>query len=662
MVNSILLKNLSLKNFKGLKDLTIDFGEITNIFGENGTGKTTIQDAFNFLLFDKDSKDSTKFDVQPLDKDNNPIHNLETIIEAILDIDGKEVALKRVYKEKYSKVRGTAKLDFKGYESQYYVNEVPKKVGEYKQFISELLDEKLFKLITNPQYFASLPWKDRRAIITEIVGDMDCNSVIDSKKDLEPLRKHLNDNTVDDFVKANKSKINQLKKDRAQMPSRIDEVNNSIQEFDFDGLDIQRRGVIAGIKNIDEQLLDKSKANEGLFKLKTALLEKRQELTEAEYKFKANVNKPKMEVEGKIRSTEINIRHLNMNINEFEKEVKRNQDHIDNTLLKRNNLLNAYKEIKNSKFVFDEATCICPTCKRKFETSDIEAKREELEGNFNSNKAKKLKENIAEGKSTAAKIEELKSKNESLNKKIEDEENMLAATKKSLETLQGKLNSFKTEIEDPEEIKYIKQEIYSLESQIQSYKKEDTTELNNKKEELQEQLRELDKQLAHKEVNEKAKERIKDLEEEEIRLSEKIAELEGLEILSEEFIRTKVELLEEKVNSKFKYVKFKMFKNQINGGLEETCEPCINGVPYSSNLNSAAKINAGLDIINTLCNHYDINAPIFIDNRESTNKIIDVDSQIINLIVSKDKKLKIENQIDILEEAKKIGKQLEKNK
>lgn len=643
MVNSIFLKNLSLKNFKGIKDLTIDFGKVTNIFGENGTGKTTIQDSFTFLLFDKDSKDSTKFDVQPLDKDNNPIHNLETIIEAILDIDGKEVALKRVYKEKYSKVRGTAKLDFKGYESQYYVNEVPKKVGEYKQFISELLDEKLFKLITNPQYFASLPWKDRRAIITEIVGDMDCNSVIDSKKDLEPLRKHLNDNTVDDFVKANKSKINQLKKDRNQMPSRIDEVNNSIQEFDFDGLDIQRRGVAAGIKNIDEQLLDKSKANEGLFKLKTALLEKRQELTETEYKFKANANKPKMEIEAKIGSAEINIRHLNMNINEFEKEVKRNQEYIDNTLgLKRNNLLEIYNNIKNSKFEFNEENCICPTCKRKFETNDIEAKREELEGNFNSNKAKKLKENIAEGKSTAAKIEELKSKNESLNKKIEDEENMLAATKKSLETLQGKLNSFKAEIEDPEKIKYIKQEIYSLESQIQSYKKEDTTELNNKKEELQEQLRELDKQLAFKETNKKAKSRIKELEEEETKLSEKIAELEGLEILSEEFIRTKVELLEEKVNSKFKYVKFKMFKNQINGGLEETCEPCINGVSYSSNLNSAAKINAGLDIINTLCSHYGVQAPIFIDNRESTNKIIPVESQVINLIVSKDKKMKVE--------------------
>lgn len=643
MVNSIFLKSLSIKNFKGIKDQRINFGKVTNVLGENGTGKTSIQDSFTFSLFDKDSKDSTKFDVQPLDKDNNPIHNLETVIEVVLDIDGKEVVLKRVYKEKYSKVRGTAKLDFKGYESQYYVNEVPKKVGEYKQFISELLDEKLFKLITNPQYFSSLPWKDRRSIITEIVGDLDNKVVLDSKKGLEPLKVHLEDKSLNDFMKANRSKINQLKKDRMQMPSRIDEVNNSIQELDFDGLDVQRRGVAAGIKNIDEQLQDKSKANEGLFKLKVALMEKKQELTEVEYKFKANANKPKMELEGSIRSTEMNVRHLNMTLDELQEEVKRNQEYIDNLLLKRKNLLKAYDEIKDSEpKEFNEENCICPTCKRKLETNDIEAKRKELEENFNSDKAERLKKNIAEGKSVAAKIKELKSKNESLNKKIEDEKNMLAAAQKSLSALKDKLNNFKADIEEPEEIKSIKSEIEDLQTQINNFKAENTSELQLKKQELQEQLRELDKQLAFKEANEKAKARIKELEEEESKLSEKIAELEGLEILSEEFIRTKVELLEEKVNSKFKYVKFKMFRNQINGGLEECCEPCINGVPYSSNLNSAARINAGLDIINTLCNHYGVNAPIFIDNRESTNKIIPVESQVINLIVSKDKELKVE--------------------
>ncbi|MBO0558966.1 hypothetical protein EXQ37_03785 [Clostridium botulinum] len=173
---------------------------------------------------------------------------------------------------------------------------------------------------------------------------------------------------------------------------------------------------------------------------------------------------------------------------------------------------------------------------------------------------------------------------------------------------------------------------------------------------------EIDKLLATEEINNKNKNRIAELEDLEKELSSKIAKLEGQEILAEEFIRTKVELLEEKVNSKFKYVKFKMFKDQINGGLEECCEPLVGGVPFTSNLNTAAKINAGIDIINTLSRFYGVRAPIFIDNRESVNKLIETDSQIINLFVSEDKELRIENKINILKEASKIAKQLEKNK
>lgn len=643
MVKEIILKSLKIKNFKGIKDLSVDFGKITNVFGGNGTGKTTIQDGFSFLLFDKDSKDSTKFDVQPLDKDNNPIHNLETIIEAVLVIDGIETVLRRVYREKYSTVRGTSKQEFKGYESLYYVNEVPKKVNEYKSYISNLLDENLFKLITNPQYFASLPWKDRRAIITEIVGDLDHKAVIDYKKDLEPLRAYLNHNTVDDFIKANKSKINQLKKDRLQIPSRMDEVNNSIKDLDFESLAVQRKEVAASIKSIDEQLQDKSKANEGLFKLKTTLLEKQHQLTKLEYEFKSNVNRPKESIESNIRSVEINIRHIKANIDDLTREMKINHASIEELESKRNQLLKKYTDTKNSRFEFDEENCKCPMCNRKFETDDIEKKKAELEEEFNSQKAKKLERNIAEGKSVAARKAEYENRIKELNEKVEEEKSLLISKEKTLDALKDKLQKLKTEqIEEPEEIKNIRNEIKNLESEIKNFKVEDESDLRHKKQELQSELQQLDKQLAYEEMNKKARDRIRELEDEETKLSEKIAELEGLEILSEEFIRTKVELLEERVNSKFKYVKFKMFRNQINGGLEECCEPCIKGVPFTSNLNTAAKINAGLDIINTLCSHYGVNAPIFIDNRESINKIIETSSQIINLIVSKDKAIKVE--------------------
>jgi DNA repair exonuclease SbcCD ATPase subunit len=644
MVREILLKTLKIKNFKGIKDLIIDFKRETNIFGENGTGKTSIPDSFNFLLFDKDSKDSAKFDVQPLDKNNNPIHNLETIIEALLEIDGRAVTLKRVYQEKYSKVRGTAKQEFKGYESQYYVNEVPKKVTEYKAYIGELLGENLFKLITNPLYFAALPWKDRRAIITEIVGDLKHEVVIDTKKELEPLRVHLNNNGIDDFIKANRSKINKLKKDREQLPSRIDEVNNSIHEIDFEALASNRRELIEGIKNIDEQLQDKSKANEGLYQLKTSLLDKQQKLTELEYRFKANANKPKETLEANIRSAEANARHIKMNIEYMEGEKEDLEKYIKNVLVpKKSNLLNTYKDTKRSAFEFDEETCTCPMCNRKYEADDIENQREELEGKFNSEKAKKLERNIAEGKAVANEITAKSNKIEELNKKISSEELLLSSTQKSLEALKEKLSALDTtNIVYPEEIIKLRNEIEDLNTKINNFKAEDVSELKQKKQEMQYQVQDLDEKLAYKNINEKSKARIKDLEKEEAKLSEKIAVLEGLEMLSEEFIRTKVELLEEKVNSKFKYVKFKMFRNQINGGLEECCEPCIKGIPFTSNLNTAAKINAGLDIINTLCKYYNVNAPIFIDNRESTNRIIYVDSQVINLIVSKDKTLKVE--------------------
>lgn len=641
---NIELKNIKIINFKGIKDLLVDFGKVTDISGENGLGKTSIQDAFTFLLFDKDSKDNSKFDAQPLDADNNPIHNLETVIEATLIVDGKEIALKRIYKEKYTKVRGTSKIDFKGYESEYYVNEVPHKVTEFKNYIGSLLNEDTFKLITSPTYFSSLEKKKRMEIITAIVGDLDNMAVLDAKKELEPLRKHLTEHTLNDFKKMTRDKVNKLKVDRAKLPVRIDEATKSIQEFEFEALDIQKRSTDAGIKSIEEQLQDKSKDNEGLYTLKSELREKESALLDLEYKIKANLNKPREILESDIRTKETSIRHLNVVLDEHKESIHRKKSKIDSELqYKRNSLLEKYKAIKESKFEFDEESCKCPTCLRKFETDDVEAKRAELEGNFNTDKARRTKENIADGKATNLEIETINKQIIDLDVKTEEQKGALALIQKSLDVKKEELETLKTTpVGESLETKAIKIEIATLENKIKDYKVADTTELTAKKTELITSLKEIENQLAFKDTNEKTLKRIEILKDEEINASEKIAELEGLEILSEDFIRTKVQLLEETVNSKFKYVAFKMFRNQINGGLEEVCEPCINGIPFASNLNTAARINAGLDIINTLCSHYGVNAPIFIDNKESVNKTIDVDSQAINLIVSKDKKLKVE--------------------
>jgi exonuclease SbcC len=641
----ITLGKLKIINFKGINELEVDFGKETNIYGENGTGKTTIQDAFSFLLFDKDSKDSSKFDVQPVDKKSNPIHNLETVIEAILDVDGKELILKRTYKEKYTKVKGTSKVDFKGYESEYYINEVPHKVTEYKKNIGALLNEDIFKLVTNPVYFSSLDKKKRMEIITEIVGDLDNMDVLDAKKNLEPLRKHLTEYTVNEFMKMIRSKVNKLKDDRSKLPIRIDEANKSIQEFEFATLEKQKISIETEIKNIEEQLQDKSKENEELYSLKAQLMKKQSELMELEYSINSTKNKPREALESDIRTKESSIRHLNVVIEDFEEAINRKKIMITDALNpRRSRLLEEYKAIKEFQFEFDEESCTCPTCKRKFETDDIEVEKTKLQSNFNLEKAKKTERNIAEGKANKLEIEKAELELVDLESKMSEQKAALASSQKALNLKKVELESFKTSpIEESAEVKSIKKEIETLELKVKDFKVADVAELKSKKDKLQSELRTLENQLAFKETNEKTIKRIEDLEAEESKSSEKIAELEGLEILSEEFIRTKVALLEEKVNSKFKYVTFKMFRNQINGGLEEVCEPCFEGVPYGSNLNTAARINCGLDIINTLCNYYKVNAPIFVDNAESVNQLIPVESQIIRLVVSKDKELKIEN-------------------
>lgn len=640
----IKIKQLILQNFKGIKDLNINFSDITNIFGENGTGKTTIQDAFTFLLFDKDSKDSAKFDVQPLDGNNNPIHNLETVIEATLNLDGKDLIIKRIYKEKYSKIRGTSKTELKGYESDYYINEVPQKLTEYKKFIGELLNEETFKLITNPVYFSSLHWTKRKEIIMQIAGNLSNLEVLKQRKELEPLREHLEKYTADEFSKVIKSKIFKMKDDRDELPVRIDEANKSIQEYEFETLEREKIELRRKIDEINEKINDKSKVDEEFYKLKSELVKKESELGTLNYSLQAESKKASLEIEDEINSSEYKLKRFLYNAEILKNDKNRSEKELNNLKITREQLLSEYKEIKERTFKFDEESCICPTCKRKLEIEDIEKTKQEMFENFNLKKAADTASNITKGKQSKEDISELENEIIDFEKEIVKNNEAAEKEKENLKTLQEKreILNMNTKIVKTDEIITKEKEIESLNLKIKNFKADDLTEIKTEKRELENQLQEINSKLSYKNINSATRKRITELETEETNLSETIAEFEGLQMLLENFVRTKVKLMEENINSKFKYVKFKMFKNQINGGLEECCEPCVDGVPFATNLNTAARINAGLDIINTLCRHYEVNAPIFVDNRESVNKLIETDSQIINLIVSKDKTLKVE--------------------
>ncbi|KEI12765.1 DUF2813 domain-containing protein [Clostridium novyi] len=649
MAKKIVLKNLSIKNFKGIKDLTIKFSPVTNIFGENGSGKTSIFDAFNFLLFDKDSEDRTKFEIQPLDSFNNKIHNLETEVEGILLLDDHEVTLRKIYKEKWVKPKGKAEQELRGYETLYYVDDIPKKQKEYKEYISSIVDEKLFKLVTNPLYFASLEWKKRREILLNICGDIEDSEVINNDTRLQPIEEYLNKGQkIEEAKQAIKGKTKRLKEDREQIPSRIDELVNSIgEEINSNDFEEKKKNIEQEINFIDSKIVDKSKSSEELldkkehyFSLKNEYNEKLAAAKEEQIKNSkvSKIRKNIMEIKHEVEICEQSSNNHKFKLDMLEKNIKRNNENL--AILR-----NEYKDIRDKRLEIDENNFMCPTCKRKFEDADIEQKKKELEENFNSQKANDIKSNKKAGmklkEETDKLIEETKTIKENIDKdnsKIEDKKKEIEALKKELE-LQKETSQEEITFDGKEELV---NKINALAEEINNFKQEDTTTLKNNKRQLQDELQAINKQLALKEVNARTKKRIEELEEKERDLSIQIAKLEQQEILCQEFIKSKVNLLEDKVNKMFKYVKFRFVKEYNSGGIEEDCEPIVGGVPFGTNLNTAAKINAGIDIINTLSSHYGVQAPIFIDNRESVNDLIDSNSQIVNLVVSQDKVLRVE--------------------
>lgn len=380
---------------------------------------------------------------------------------------------------------------------------------------------------------------------------------------------------------------------------------------------------------------------------------------ELESKAVQEAQKPLKDIQNSIAEIESEVRMKAIDVTDMEAAIKRLQS--------SSNLLNEEVKVKKDKqqglrkewsttmqeaFEFDDTQTVCPCCGRPYETEKIAEIRQNAESTFASSKKERLDSIATEGKKLGDKIAELveqvckntseitkyKCKIAEIEKEIEGEKAELLDLEKQKENFDNA-----TELVVPGMEEIVK-EIALVEADIKAFETTDNSILKEKKKELQEQLEGINKQLNAKDNNSKLLARIEELKAEEKTLNVKIADLEGRLYLGEEFIRTKVELLESSINEKFGgAVTFKLFNNQVNGGLSECCEAMVDGVPFS-NVNTAGRINAGLSIIKTLSEHYGVQAPIFIDNRESINNIVDFKGQIINLKVDKNKTLKIESE------------------
>lgn len=637
-MKNVRLKQMKLRNFKGTRDLSIDFDcKDTNIYGRNETGKTTIVDAFMWLFFNKDSSGASDFDIKTKNSQGEYLHNLEHSVEATLDVDGTVTKFMKVYKEKYTKQRGSTAATFTGHTTDYFVGDVPKKKKEYDAQVNELFDSKYFQIITDPFYFnEKMKWQDRRSLLIDICGDVDALEVVNSNKELAPLCKVMPGKTIDEYRLQLKSQMKPINDELKAIPIKINEaqlaIPNEIESIDEEKLSfINNR--ISELENQRTLALSGGAVAEKeteLIKLRNKKLMLQQEVP--------NVKQLKDE----LYSLSIQEDSLQRKVERANESIKFKQSQQKENEEQRASLRERYMRINAMQY--DESKNICPHCKQQLPADQIADFMEK----FNIDKSHQLERMNNDGIALKEEFDKradeiiILSNDVELNQKaINDLQAAIAEKQQEIDNIQ---NEFKTK-QQPK-LNAIDEKIVECEREIDMLKNNAGTSTSAIDEEisvLKEQRSEIESIKAKQQVAEIQKKRIAELEAREKELADQYNYMDKMLYLTDLFIKTKVNMLTEKINSYFKLCNFKLFNEQVNGGVEECCEVTVDGVSYRD-LNNAKTINAGLDIINTVCRYVDTQAPIFIDNCEAVNETLKTESQQIRLYVTKkDESLRIEN-------------------
>lgn len=638
-----IIKQISLQNFKGCNNATYTFdGKNVTVCGPNGSGKTTIFDAFTWLLFGKDSLDNAKFEIRPLDKNGKQIDNVEICVVATLEIDGKEVELKKTQKQNWVKKRGTQNPVLQGNVNEYEIDGYPRSEKDYKEYINGIVSDDLFKMLTNPTYFPNMPWKEQRAVIMKLVTKVSDVELAKKLKKFAPLVDEIEKApSIDDIKNKYQKSLNELKKKQVELPVRIDEISNSKVDIDVAELELLKNSLNEQIADVKSKIADANKQFEERQKLSDGIMELK--FAESDLVRKANEDniKESREIEDKIADKKFLVSKVKKTISDTEKEIVLNKDvikHYETELNKARDEWNAEKERE-----FDENSLICPYCKQEYSADKKEQLRadfkvhKEAELNRITDKGNKAKENLEIEKTTLSRLEA----------ELPEHKKSLKMLNNAIASLEKQLSELPTSIDmtGTDEYKAIQSQLAEKEQAMSQMNSADEVRksLNAELEDLQSQLIECEKKIAMSQKNIEIDERIEELQAEQREVAQKIADVEKMLYLLDEFIKYKLDKISDSINAMFEGISFKLFDIQLNGGVKEVCECTVNGVPYGS-LNNGHRIIAGLQIIKALQKLYGAYLPIFIDNAESVNdfNLPDMDCQLIKLKVSDDKDLRIE--------------------
>lgn len=647
-MRKIFVKSLSLVNFKGVRELDLQFVDGENMIGgSNGTGKTTVFDAFTWLMFGKDStgRSDSNFNIKTLDDAGKPIYHLDHSVVAVMCVDGTDVKLERKYVEVWQKQSGTTDMFLKNHKTEFFVNDVKcatKK--EYDAEVNEIINESVYKMITNPWYFPQLSADNQKSMLIDMAGEVSDEDVAATNKNFAKFLEDLNGKPMEKMAKEIQAKKRACNEILDRIPSQIETAENVMPEAeDWDAIDAEIKNKLKEIEDIDATIADKSKVNEKEYERKASIQNQigdaKLELANVKNEIRANASQARNVAIQEINNIQLQIQGNDNMIKSTNRLIENQEKEIESKEINVKALREEYKKVFASMIEFDDGQFICPTCKRPYDAADIEAKKKELTENFNTDKADKLKKIQEKGKALNAALEEMKQTLATYKKE-------LAKHEESVLTLQKKKSEKEAEMPEPvdeaniidtdQRVIDLQNKIVDLENQLNvGIKVIDVSELREQKRVANEALQGLYKRAAKKEQIERTRKEIEDLEKKQASNNQVLADCEQWERIHIQFQKAKDEELLKRINGMFEVVSFSFLSTQLNGNEKLTCVCTVNGTPYPD-VNNAGKINAGLDIINAICKAKGVTAPIFVDNAESVNDILKTYSQKIMLYVTKD--------------------------
>lgn len=602
-MRTVKLESISLHNFAGVRSQTITAaGQSLLITGKNATGKTTIADAYHWLLFGRDSQERADFSPVTLSADGNPIDGLDHEVTAVISVNGREMTLTKTLRQKWTKKRGHSTAHFAGHETAHEIDGVPLTATEYRRRVDDIIPAAAWSLLTNPLAFNGLHWQDRRQKLLSITGGVSLREAAGENLDLLNLLENMGDRSPADYKKMLMAQRRKLADDLKTLPVRIDEATPREQPT------VSLEAAAVALATAEENLnIATSRAAEAL--ANNPATAAAQELTAARARYAARKAEAERQLADRRYTLEREAAAAARSRLDAVETAERHAARAERAEARAAELREEWATVRAAPLT----ATVCHACQQELpDGAETAAAR----------RAADLKRIDAEGIAATQEAEAARAGIEELTARAEDFRQKETRFRAELDDLPAEATV------DPDPL------IEQLEAELAAAETTSAdTALQDAVTAAREAYATATREHLAAEAHAQALERAAALTEELRERSRQLEEAEQHLHFTEEIMRAQARLLENRVNSLFPRVRFKLFNELVNGGLEETCEATLDGVPFRS-LNTAAQVQAGIEIINALQTQEKTIAPIIVDGRESILTLPDTPAQTISLQVS----------------------------